>query len=118
MCQQWFSIVGLVSDVVGFLMIAREWYKAMAFYRFTRELEISEIRARSLARWEGKTRTPYEEDEDNPSLPKHMEAALENELADRTGLFWWGMLLVIIGFLLQVIGSWPGGAPLLGIKSC
>ena len=118
MCQQWFSVVGLLADVIGFMMIAREWYKAMALYRFNRELEISEIRERVIAREQGKSRTPYEEDEDNPSLPKHMEQALEYELEERTGLFWWGMVLVIVGFVLQVFGSWPGGVPFLGIKSC
>ena len=26
MCQQWISFLGLLVDVVGFMMIAREWH--------------------------------------------------------------------------------------------
>ena len=65
MCQQWLSVFGLIADVIGFLMIAWEWRYMFRLDRSARELEISEIRARCLARLDGRDRTDYEMDEDN-----------------------------------------------------
>jgi hypothetical protein len=40
MCQQWFSIVGLLLDIVGFLLIAFEWRR---MYIRERERRMDEL---------------------------------------------------------------------------
>jgi hypothetical protein len=118
MCQQWLSEFGLIADVVGFLMIAWEWRYMFMHDRFMRKLEISEIRARQMARLEGRERTDYEMDEDNLSLPKHMGQALVYQSNFRKRFFYTGTALVILGFVGQFAGSLPGGIPGTSIRSC
>jgi hypothetical protein len=118
MCQQWLSVFGLIADVIGFLMIAWEWRHMFKHDRFMRELEISEIRARQIARLEGRDRTDYEMDEDNYSLPRHMGQALNHQSNFRKRFFYSGTALVILGFLSQFAGSLPGGIPGTSIRSC
>jgi hypothetical protein len=118
MCQQWLSVFGLIADVIGFLMIAWEWRYMFKLDRSARELEISEIRARYLARLDGPGRTEYELDEDNASLPKHMEHALGYQLNYRSRYFYSGVALVVLGFVCQCAGSLPGGIPGTSIQSC
>jgi hypothetical protein len=118
MCQQWLSVFGLIADVIGFLMIAWEWRHMFLLDLFNRELEISEIRARHFARLDGRDRTDYEMDENNPSLPKHMEQALNYQLNYRKRFFYSGTALVILGFLGQCAGSLPGGVPGTPFQSC
>jgi hypothetical protein len=118
MCQQWLSVSGLIADVIGFLMIAWEWRHMFKHDRFMRELEISEIRARQIARLEGRERTDYEMDEDNYSLPKHMMQGLREQSNFRKRFFYSGTALVILGFLGQFGGSLPGGIPGTAIRGC
>jgi hypothetical protein len=118
MCQQWLSVFGLIADVIGFLMIAWEWRYMFKNDRSERELEISEIRARHFARLDGRDRTDYEMDEDNASLPRHMEQALGYQLKYRGRYFYGGVALVILGFVGQCAGSLPGGIPGTSIQSC
>ncbi|QWG24461.1 hypothetical protein KMZ93_06020 [Bradyrhizobium sediminis] len=118
MCQQWLSAIGLIADVIGFLMIAWEWRQMFLHDRSNRELAISEIRARYFARLEGRDRTEYEMDEGNYHLPKHMENALNYQFDRRRRFFYGGAALVILGFLGQVAGSLPGGIPGTPFQSC
>jgi hypothetical protein len=118
MCQQWLSIVGLCADIVGFLLIVIEWKIAWRVYLNDRRLEISEIRARYLSRMNGETRTEYEKDEDNYSMPKHMEQGLGEEIRYRTKVFYSGVALVVLGFAFQVGGSLPGGIRILNVTNC
>ncbi|MGJ4961586.1 hypothetical protein [Bradyrhizobium sp. HKCCYLRH3061] len=118
MCQQWLSIIGLMLDISGFLLIAREWYEMFRRYINERELEISEFYARYFARMEGRSRTEYEMDEDNYSLGRHMGMGLREDVRHRLKLFGFGVVLVVFGFLGQALGSVPGGVPGTGLQSC
>jgi hypothetical protein len=40
MCQQWFSVIGLVLDVVGFLIIAMEWRHTFLHSVFLRQAQV------------------------------------------------------------------------------
>ena len=48
MCQQWLSVVGLILELVGFLLIVKEWYSAFAQMVALRQQSVTEdyIRAR------------------------------------------------------------------------
>ena len=50
MCQQWFSVAGLVLDVVGFLIIAFEWRHTYLHSVFLRETQVQEDHDRTKAR--------------------------------------------------------------------
>ena len=101
MCQQWLSVIGLLLDVSGFLMIAWEWYEMFRRHVAEKEQEISEFYAKFVARLEGKLRTDYEMDEDNYPLGKHMGMGLQADKKHRSKLFGFGVLLVVLGFLGQ-----------------
>jgi hypothetical protein len=118
MCQQWLSVFGLIADIIGFLMIAWEWRYMYKLDRSARTLEISEIRARYFARLDGRDRTDYEMDEDNASLPKHLEQALGYELNYRGRYFLWRCSASHLGFVGQCAGSLPGGIPGTSVQSC
>lgn len=118
MCQQWLSVLGLIADIIGFTMIAWEWRYVFIRDRSSHQLEISEIRARYFDRLDGRDRTDYEMDEDNPSLPNHMEQALNYQLRYRRRYFYSGVMLVVLGFVGQCAGSLPGGIPGTSIQSC
>lgn len=36
----------------------------------------------------------------------------------RQRLFYPGVILVVLGFIFQVLGSWPGGLAAFGFKAC
>ena len=55
MCQQWFSIVGLLLDIVGFLVIAFEWRHMYIRERERRMDELQHDYERSRAENFGET---------------------------------------------------------------
>jgi hypothetical protein len=57
-------------------------------------------------------------DEDNYSLPKHLEHALNYQFNYRKRFFYSGTALVILGFVGQCAGSLPGGVPGTPFQSC
>jgi hypothetical protein len=120
MCQQWFSIIGLTADITGFLLIVREWQFGWMVYLNERNLEIGQLYEKRFLWSQGRAneRTDYEKDADNPSLPKHMEQGLQEEIRFRTRMFYAGVSLVITGFLLQLAGSLPGGVKIFHVASC
>lgn len=120
MCQQWFSIAGLAADITGFLLIVMEWQFGWRVYLNDRQLEISQLyEKRSLrAVGRGYAKTDYEKDEENPSLPKHMEMGFLEEVKYRTTVFYFGVALVVFGFVLQGVGNLPGGIKYFNILSC
>jgi hypothetical protein len=118
MCQQWIGVFGLVLDIAGFLLIAKEWLEMFQRYITEGELRISEFYARYRARQEGKERTEYEMDEDNYSLGKHMGAALEYDVRRRGRMFYCGTALIVAGFVGQALAAVPGGIPGTPFQNC
>jgi hypothetical protein len=64
MCQQWFSVLGQTSDVVGFLLIVTEWHHMFVRDVYMRQKRIErdyEKRAAGLlSEAKRKTYTQYE----------------------------------------------------------
>ncbi len=80
----WFTIVGLALDVA-------------AAYVLTRELRVSEEKAVELGvfRWAGATR------EENVRLPTVRDRLRQSRNAV------WGLRVLTVGFLLQIVGACP-----------
>jgi hypothetical protein len=61
MCQNWFSVIGLLLDVSGFLLLAREWYWAIRLQGGDKVREIGDIGERAAKK---RRREPeYDKDE-------------------------------------------------------
>ena len=43
MCQQWFSVVGNLTEIVGFLLVVREWYHVFVLMRYTDAIGLKDI---------------------------------------------------------------------------
>jgi hypothetical protein len=113
MCQQWFSVAGLIFDVIGFLTIAWEWHHMFQRDRSNRIHELGEARERSIAEREER---PYKAIDDDAMMWRVFQKLFLQEWRWRAKVFFTGVVLVIIGFLGQLLGSWPYG---IGpIKSC
>jgi hypothetical protein len=116
-CQQWLSEVGLVLEVVGFLTIAMEWHHE--FVRDRRktlnELQAAYTRAALEARGEP-VPDQYEDRMMWHAFQKLYLAEWKSKWRGR--VFYTAVTLVVLGFVGQFTGSWPGGLPLLGAKAC
>jgi hypothetical protein len=117
MCQQWLSVLGLLADVAGFLLIAWEWYRAFTHSVHMRSEELHDAEERRQAREEGREHVKgmQWEDEEMARLFSRLHNA---EASFRRWLFLLGCGLVILGFLLQSAGSWPGSDPIFGFRNC
>lgn len=97
MCQQWFSLGGLLLDVIGFLMIAREWHWAINLQGAEK---IDERMPREADDW------------------KYRWQGWLQQYKIRRRLFLAGAFLILLGWLGQSIGSFPFGQSMLHLKSC
>jgi hypothetical protein len=103
MCQNWFSVAGLVLDIIGFMVIAREWYWAIHLQGGEKVREIGNL---------GKSYHNVNEEKDL------MWKGWLQQFRFRKWLFRAGFIMVLLGFLGQALGSWPYSVPFLGFKSC
>jgi hypothetical protein len=122
MSQQWLSVIGIVLDAAGFIILLFEWW--LAFFNeerqlgFQRQLE-RERNQRALAQ----AHAPEE-------LRKHLETS--GKLMDESALrraweahggtlvrrkvaFLTATALIIAGAGLQLAGNWPGCCPAIGV---
>ena len=116
MTQQWLTTIGLALDFAGFALLLREWW--LAFFNESRQLEMEEqlerMRAmRTMIPRDPGQRNPYESLErvqDEQAIRKarniHRQA-----MAARKRMFVLSMLLIGFGFVVQLVGAWPGCCP-------
>lgn len=116
MCQQWLSVLGLIADVVGFLMIAIEWHHMFKRDVYMRQKRIERDYNKSVAESDGK---PFDDDADlEYTMWREFQKLLVKDTLYRQWLFYVGTGLIIFGFVLQTAGSWPWAVPLLGFRNC
>jgi hypothetical protein len=116
MCQNWFSISGLVFDVTGFLLIAFEWHHMFQRDVYLRQKRIERDYRKSVAEAEGRQ---FDDDEDlEYTMWREFQRLLQKDTLYRKWLFYVGTGLILLGFMLQSLGSWPYGVPVLGLKTC
>ena len=115
MHQGWIQVIGLAFDLIGFLLIVREWRVAMVLNvgeRMRAELQSGDdvycypllasrldVPVADLMTKISPFRTSYEADK------------------KRLRLLRLGIIAVTVGFALQIVGAWPHGLPVLGITS-
>ncbi|HEY7553041.1 MAG TPA: hypothetical protein VH913_26410 [Hyphomicrobiaceae bacterium] len=116
MTQQWLTVLGLALDFAGFTMLLREWW--LAFFNENRQMQLAEQldRARAVRNIRPRApgeRNPFEQLERMQDDGAIRKARAEHyaALAARRGAFLAASLLVVLGFLLQLAGAWPGCCP-------
>src|SRR5258708_3565121 len=97
MCQQWFGVIGLILDLVGFLIIAFEWYRS---YQHQFDKRISELEEAS-ERFHGR-----DSDEDANNF-RIFQRLFVSDSKRRFRIFATGAALVMLGFLGQVVSNLP-----------
>lgn len=114
MCQQWLSVIGLIADIVGFLVVAYEWHRTFKLDVHRRQSALQHAYDTFEAKQSGKE-PPESEDE---LMAKEFSKLAHQESVYREWLFYVGATLIVIGFLLQALGSWPYADPIFGLKAC
>ncbi len=125
MHQGWFQVAGLAMDFTGVMLLAYEWLVGHLAQR--REEEIAARGVREMKQIEFAQQSVRDE---RMAAHYRMVAARtedrirsqENEIRQqghrvRLPVFVLAMVLIAGGFLLQMLGSWPGGVATLGVLS-
>ena len=116
MCQQWFSVVGLLFDVVGFLLIAFEWQQVFRREHETRIDELGHDHERSKAERIGES---YEDPRRSDyTKSRKFHKLFLKEWRFRRKLFYCGVALVVLGFVGQTIGGWPHSLMFSFFRNC
>jgi hypothetical protein len=116
MTQQWLTTIGLALDFAGFALLLREWW--LAFFNEGRQLEMEEqlerIRAmRNMIPRDPGQRNPYESLErmqDEQAIRK-ARSVHRQAMTARRRMFLLATTLVVLGFIAQLVGAWPGCCP-------
>jgi hypothetical protein len=109
MHQSWIQVAGLALDLVGFLLVVREWKVAMM-------LNIAERMRGELQ--SGDAVLCYPDLASRFDMPAQQGGGVSpfrtSYEADkrRLRLFQLGIVAVLLGFVLQIVGTWPGGVGL------
>jgi hypothetical protein len=114
MCQQWFSVVGLILDVCGFLLIAREWWHVFQHSILLRQSAVHEDYVLTVEGEEAARRIR----EANASMWRNTQRENRKDNESRQKMFATGMVLVVLGFLGQLIGSLPYPQSFFHFTSC
>jgi hypothetical protein len=116
MTQQWLTTLGIALDFAGFMLLLREWW--LAFFNEERQIAMEEqlerMRAiRNLRMHKPGENNPYEtidRMQDEQAIRK-ARAIHRSAMTARRGTFLISTALIVLGFLLQVVGAWPGCCP-------
>jgi hypothetical protein len=116
MTQPWLTTIGLALDFAGFALLLREWW--LAFFNEGRQLEMEEqlerIRAmRNMIPRDPGQRNPYESLErmqDEQAIRK-ARSVHRQAMTARRRMFLLATTLVVLGFIAQLVGAWPGCCP-------
>ena len=83
---------------------------------YMRQKRIERDYNKSVAESETK---PFDNDSDlEYTMWREFQKLLRSDTLYRQWLFYVGAGLIILGFVLQTVGSWPHGIPFLGIANC
>src|SRR5262245_35216189 len=116
MTQQWLNTLGIALDFAGFMLLLREWW--LAFFNEERQIAMEEQLERMRAVRNLRPRQPGEHNpfetiermQDEQAINK-ARAVHRLAMAARRGTFLFSTALIVLGFVLQMAGAWPGCCP-------
>jgi hypothetical protein len=120
MCQQWFSVAGLLVSAAGFLFLIWQWFRAFEDYSRDEYAKISAFMREQRIKHGAEMSIDYDDDNDddyNHSMGKHLGMGLQERLEQHKKLIIFGVVGTMFGSALQIVGSWPR-MNLLGIVAC
>jgi hypothetical protein len=116
MTQQLLTVTGIALDFAGFMLLLREWW--LAFFNEGRQMQMAEQldRARALRDMRSRSlggRNPFEQLDRMQDETAIRSARQEHRgaLAARRSVFLLATALIVLGFVLQIVGAWPGCCP-------
>ena len=124
MAQAWFQVFGLMLDFVGVCLIAWEWLAAQRQEKALLAIEESRVRSEEANQRMARVQPA------NATMQRHFEAVndMQRRMAQsrtahsrahyggmRVRAVAVGMSFVALGFVLQMLGAWPGCCRLIGI---
>jgi hypothetical protein len=123
--QQWVQVYGLIAEIIGVLLLGWEWFAAARQESRERALADAETEREERAATFRRMQTP------NPAMERHVEmsASLQRRMTAervstvrrhyrgmRTRAVVLSLVLVMIGFALQLLGTLPGCCAQFGIS--
>jgi uncharacterized membrane protein len=116
MTQQWLTVLGLTLDFAGFMLVLREWW--LAFFNEKRQIEMEEPLERMRAVRNLRPRAPgapnpfeqLERMQDDQAV-RSARGIHRAAMVARRATFLFSMALIVLGFVLQLVGAWPGCCP-------
>ncbi|MDN3273353.1 hypothetical protein QWJ07_03800 [Frankia sp. RB7] len=104
MCQDWFSVIGQILDLIGFYIIAWEWYHQLQRDHQRRMVELKKAYDQESADILGEEYTDADADKYNWRI---YQPLFKKEWAWRRNMFIIGATCFTLGIAGQVLGSWP-----------
>jgi hypothetical protein len=116
MTQQWLTTLGIVLDFAGFMLLLREWW--LAFFNEGRQMQMAEQLDRARAMRDMRSRAmggrnhfeQLDRMQDDTAI-RRARSEHRTALAARRGVFLLATVLIVAGFILQIVGAWPGCCP-------
>ena len=95
------------------MMLLREWW--LAFFNESRQMQLAEQLDRVRSMRNLRPRTPGEQDPfasldrfADEQATRKARAEHQAAMAARRGTFLLAAVLIVLGYLLQLVGAWPG----------
>lgn len=104
MCQDWFSVVGQSLDLIGFYIIAWEWYHQLERDHDRRMVELKKAYDRQSAEILGEKYIDPDDEKDNWRI---YQPLFLKEWRWRRKMFIAGAVCFTLGIAGQILGSWP-----------
>ena len=98
------TVAGLIADIVGFVIVAFEWHRTFKYTEEIRQLQLQDAYERNEAR-EQEREPEHRMQIEEELMAKEFSKLRWQEAVFRERLFFWGVALVLGGFVLQLIGS-------------
>jgi hypothetical protein len=96
--QSWFTVLGLVLDISGILLIAIEWWIA----NYSPPEVLDAYRRGYADGWlEEGSELPVEELKRRAGSDEHISRGIRKDVV------FYGVGLAVLGFVFQLIGAWP-----------
>lgn len=123
MHQGWLQVAGLGLDFAGVLLLAFEWlaaYRAQlheeeADHRGVRELKNLAFAQQAVRDERMAAHMRIVEERARDRIRNEGVEIRRSGIRVRLPVFATAMVLIAAGFLLQILGSWPGGVAALGV---
>lgn len=117
MSQAWLNVIGLTFDFIGVVLLSYEWWIALSSERRESEILSREemLKPNPMLPRSGLPQQAVFDFMNEQQRFRQRQARAAAARGARWQYYLTALLLVGLGFLLQVAGSWPGCCQTIGI---